>query len=122
MSLEVVRGTIELVVGGPQVTNTTFETRSDVAPPPPLTENVIGPVKKVAGEVFPGVPLVPLMAAGATDTAFLTPAGIPTYGLSGFFETREGSHAHGLNERMAVKSLMDEREFLYRLVRAYSSQ
>jgi len=64
---------------------------------------------------------VPLMAAGGTDGAFLTPAGIPTYGLSGFFSTREGSRAHGLNERMRVKSLMDGRVFLYRLVKVYSS-
>jgi acetylornithine deacetylase/succinyl-diaminopimelate desuccinylase-like protein len=64
--------------------------------------------------IFPGVPLVPLMAAGGTDGAFLTPAGIPTYGLSGFFADREGSHAHGLDERMRVKSLMDGRDFLYR--------
>jgi acetylornithine deacetylase/succinyl-diaminopimelate desuccinylase-like protein len=83
---------------------------------------VIGPVKKMAGESFPGVPLVPLMAAGATDAAFLAPAGIPTYGLSGFFETRGGSHAHGLNERMRVESLLEGRNFLYRLVKLYSSQ
>ena len=57
--------------------------------------------------MFPGVPLVPLMAAGGTDAAFLTPAGIPTYGLSGLFADREGSHAHGLDERIRVKSLID---------------
>ena len=82
----------------------------------------MGPARKIANEVFPGVPFVPLMAAGGTDGAFLTPAGIPTYGLSGFFADKEGSHAHGLNERMRVKSLMDGREFLYRLVKAYTAK
>src|SRR3569833_1259435 len=121
-SVEEVRRTLEQVVADPQVKVSVMETRSDVAPPPPLTDAVVGPVKKVAAEVFPGVPLVPVMAAGATDAAFLTPAGIPTYGLSGFFEGREGSHAHGLNERMRVRSLMEGREFLYRLVKTYSSE
>ncbi|HEX4737141.1 MAG TPA: M20/M25/M40 family metallo-hydrolase [Allosphingosinicella sp.] len=121
-SVEAVRRTLEQVVGDPQVKVTTLETRSEIAPPPPLTDNVVGPVKKVASELFPGVPLVPLMAAGATDAAFLTPAGIPTYGLSGFFQNREGTHAHGLNERMPVRSLMEGRGFLYRLVKLYSSQ
>jgi acetylornithine deacetylase/succinyl-diaminopimelate desuccinylase-like protein len=121
-SVEDVRRTLVQVVGDPQVKVTTMETRSDVAAPPPLTEQVVGPVKAVAAEIFPGTPLVPLMSAGATDAAFLIPAGIPTYGLSGFFNTREGSHAHGLNERMPVKSLMDGRAFLYRLVKLYSSQ
>lgn len=119
-SVEAVRQELERVVGDPQVKITTLETRSEIAPPPPLTERVIGPAKKVAAEVFPGVPLVPVMAAGGTDGAFLTPAGIPTYGLTGFFSDREGSRAHGLNERMRVKSLMDGRTFLYRLVKVYA--
>jgi acetylornithine deacetylase/succinyl-diaminopimelate desuccinylase-like protein len=121
-SVEDVRRTLEQMIGDPQVKVTTLETRSDIAPPPPLTDAIVGPVKAVAGEIFPGVPLVPLMAAGATDAAFLTPAGIPTYGLSGFFSNKEGSHAHGLNERMGVKALMDGRAFLYRLVKLYASR
>ncbi|WP_199193087.1 M20/M25/M40 family metallo-hydrolase [Allosphingosinicella deserti] len=119
-SVEAVRQELERVVGDPEVKITTLETRSEIAPPPPLTERVVGPARKVAAEVFPGVPLVPLMAAGGTDGAFLTPAGIPTYGLTGFFSDREGSRAHGLNERMRVKSLMDGRTYLYKLVKVYA--
>lgn len=121
-SVEQVRQTLDRVVGDPQVKITTLETRSRISPPPPLTERVLGPARKVAAEVFPGVPLVPLMAAGGTDAAFLTPAGIPTYGLTGIFADREGSHAHGLDERIRVKSLMDGRAYLYRLVKAYSEK
>jgi acetylornithine deacetylase/succinyl-diaminopimelate desuccinylase-like protein len=121
-TVESVRQELERIVADPQVKITTLETRSEIAPPPPLTERVLGPARKVAAQVFPGVPLVPLMAAGGTDAAFLTPAGIPTYGLSGFFGTREGSRAHGLNERMRVKSLMDGRNYLYRLVKLYSAE
>jgi acetylornithine deacetylase/succinyl-diaminopimelate desuccinylase-like protein len=121
-SVEQVRLALEAAVADPQVKITTLETRSEIAPPPPLTEMVLGPARKVAAEVFPGVPLVPLMAAGGTDGAFLTPAGIPTYGLSGIFSDKEGSHAHGLDERIRVKSLLDAREFLYRLVKAYSGK
>ena len=121
-SVEQVRQELEKVVADPQVKITTLETRSEIAPPPPLTERVVGPAKKIAAEMFPGVPFVPVMAAGGTDGAFLTPAGIPTYGLTGFFSTAEGSGAHGLNERMRVKSLMDGRTYLYRLVKAYTSK
>jgi acetylornithine deacetylase/succinyl-diaminopimelate desuccinylase-like protein len=121
-SVEQVRQALELAVADPQVKITTLETRSAISPPPPLTERVLGPARKVAAEVFPGVPLVPLMAAGGTDAAFLTPAGIPTYGITGIFSDREGSHAHGLDEGIRVKSLLDGREFLYRLVKAYSAE
>ena len=121
-SVEQVRQALERIVADPQVKIGTLETRSEISPPPPLTERVVGPARKVAAEIFPGVPLVPLMAAGGTDGAFLTPAGIPTYGLSGIFADKEGSHAHGLDERIRVKSLMDGRAYLYRLVKAYSTK
>jgi acetylornithine deacetylase/succinyl-diaminopimelate desuccinylase-like protein len=121
-SVEQVRQALEAVVADPQVKITTLETRSEISPPPPLTEKVLGPARKVAAQVFPGVPLVPLMSAGATDAAFMTPAGIPTYGLSGIFADKEGSHAHGLDERIRVQSLLDAREYLYRLVKANTAK
>jgi acetylornithine deacetylase/succinyl-diaminopimelate desuccinylase-like protein len=121
-SAEDIRQALERIVGDPQVKVTTLETRSPTAPPPPLTERIMGPARKIAAQVFPGVPLVPVMAAGGTDGAFLTPAGIPTYGITGFFADTEGSRAHGLNERIRVKSVMDGRNFLYRLVKAYAAE
>jgi acetylornithine deacetylase/succinyl-diaminopimelate desuccinylase-like protein len=121
-SVEQIRQALERIVADPQVKITTLETRSDISPPPPLTDRIMVPARRIAAEVFPGVPLVPLMAAGGTDGAFLTPAGIPTYGISGFFANAEGSHAHGLDERMGVRSLMDGRKFLYKLVKAYTAK
>jgi acetylornithine deacetylase/succinyl-diaminopimelate desuccinylase-like protein len=121
-SAEDVRKALETLVADPEVKVTTLETRSLVSPPPPLSEKVMGPVRKAAAGTFPGVPLVPLMAAGGTDAAFLTPVGIPTYGITGFFADAKGSNAHGLDERMRVKSLMDGRNFLDKLVRAYTSK
>jgi len=59
------------------------------------------------------------MIAGATDGRFLMNAGIPTYGLSGIFSTSGENNAHGLNEKVRVKSLYDGRDFLDAVVRAY---
>ena len=59
------------------------------------------------------------MIAGGTDGRFLTPAGIPTYGISGLFMDPAKVNAHGLNEKVLVKSLFESREFLDRLVRIY---
>jgi acetylornithine deacetylase/succinyl-diaminopimelate desuccinylase-like protein len=58
---------------------------------------------------------------GATDGRFLNAAGVPTYGLSGMFHDAEGPRAHGLNERIRVKSLMDGRRFLYEVVKLYAN-
>jgi acetylornithine deacetylase/succinyl-diaminopimelate desuccinylase-like protein len=89
-------------------------------PPPPLTPEILGPVETLSKEMFPGVPVVPAQASGGTDGRFLTPAGIPTYGVSGIFSDGATSNAHGLNERIRVQSLMEGREFLYRLTKMYA--
>jgi acetylornithine deacetylase/succinyl-diaminopimelate desuccinylase-like protein len=91
------------------------------APPPPLSPAIMGPVRKVADKLWPGVAIVPTMSPGATDGRFLNVAGIPTYGLSGMFHDADGSHAHGLNERIRVSSLLDGRRFLYEVVKLYGN-
>jgi acetylornithine deacetylase/succinyl-diaminopimelate desuccinylase-like protein len=91
------------------------------SPPPPLNENIMGPVRKIAAEIWPGVAIIPTMSTGATDGSYLNASGVPTYGLSGMFHDAEGSHAHGLNERIRVKSLMDGRRFLYEVVKLYAN-
>lgn len=90
------------------------------SPIPPLTEAIVGPARKVAEKIWPGVTIVPTMLPGYTDGKYLNPAGIPTYGLSGLFEDAEGNYIHGLNERLRVKSLMDGRRFLHEVVKRYA--
>jgi acetylornithine deacetylase/succinyl-diaminopimelate desuccinylase-like protein len=91
------------------------------SPPPPLSAAMLTPIRKVADTIWPGVPIVPTMSTGATDGRFLNASGVPTYGLSGMFHDAEGSHAHGLNERIRVKSLLDGRRFLYQVVKLYAN-
>ena len=88
--------------------------------PPPLTPAILDPVRSVADTLWPGVAVVPTMATGATDGRYLNAAGVPTYGMSGMFSDAEGSHAHGLDERIRVQSLLDGRRFLYELVKRYA--
>ena len=94
--------------------------RGITAPVPPLTPQVLEPARHVAAQIWPGVPLVPTMTPGATDGRLLNSAGIPCYGLSGLFYDAEGSRAHGLNERIRVKSLLDGRRFLHEVVKIYA--
>lgn len=99
----------------------TFQAEPEKAgPPPPLTPEIMGPIEKLTAEMFPGVPVIPAQSSGGTDGRFLTPAGIPTYGVSGIFSDGATTNAHGLNERIRVQSLMEGREFLYRLILAYA--
>jgi acetylornithine deacetylase/succinyl-diaminopimelate desuccinylase-like protein len=90
------------------------------SPPSPLVPEVIAPIEKVTREMWPGVPVVPIMSTGATDGLFLRRAGIPVYGVSGLFGDIDDNRAHGRDERIAVTAFYDGLEFLYRLMKALS--
>ena len=119
---EGVRQTLEQVIGDPKVAVKVREIRNIPSAPPPLDPKVLGPAEKLAAQMWPGVPQLRLMSAGATDGAFLTPVGIPTYGISGDFGDPDGDGVHGLNERIRVKVLLDSRDYLYRLMKIYADQ
>jgi acetylornithine deacetylase/succinyl-diaminopimelate desuccinylase-like protein len=119
---EAVRSKLEELVADPAVKVTTLEIRGPSSPPPPLTAQIMAPMQKLAAEFFPGVPVLPILQPGATDGEFLNAGGIPTYGIEPLFAGPDLGHVHGLNEYVSVKSLMDCREFLYRLIKIYSDQ
>jgi acetylornithine deacetylase/succinyl-diaminopimelate desuccinylase-like protein len=119
---ETVRRQLEALVADPAVKVTALETRGPSSPPPPLTRAILGPVEKLTAELWPGVPVLPILQPGATDGQFLNAVGIPTYGIEPVFVGPDLGNIHGLNEYVGVKSLLEGREFLYRLVRMYSEQ
>ena len=96
-----------------------FGAPSPATPAPKLGRDILGPIEAAAAEVYPGVPVVPTMETGASDGIYTTAAGIPTYGLYGFFVGEDEGNIHGLNEHVGVQSLMDGRRFTYKLVKLY---
>jgi len=122
VSQESVRHQLELQVADSAVKVTTLETRGPTSAPPPLTPQILGPVQKLSAAFFPGVPVLPILQPGGTDGVFLTAVGIPTYGIEPIFAGPDLGHIHGLNEYINVKSLLDGRNFLYLLVKAYADQ
>jgi acetylornithine deacetylase/succinyl-diaminopimelate desuccinylase-like protein len=121
-SIDDVQAELQRVLADDGIRISIVDVRGITAPVPPLSPAVLDPARKVAAKLWPGVPLVPTMSPGATDGRYLNQAGIPTYGLSGMFHDAEGSHAHGLDERIRVKSLMEGRRFLYEVVKLYAQQ
>lgn len=120
--VEEVRQALVKVLADDAIKVTTVGVPSPVSPPPTLSKSIMGPVEKVAAKLWPGVPVVPVMATGATDGRFLNAVGVPTYGLSGLFGELSGNGAHGLNEKMRVRSLYEARDFLYEVVKLYANQ
>lgn len=122
VSSEDVRRKLEALAADPEVKVTTLEVRNENPPVPPLTPQVMKPLEKLSAKYFPGVPLVPVLQAGATDGAFLNNSGIPTYGIMPVFIGPDLGHVHGLNEYVSVESLLIGRDFLYELIQAYANQ
>lgn len=123
-SVEKVRAQIAERLGDPtiSVTPRASENPQTPAPPPPLSPLVYGTAVTLATKHFPGIPLIPTMAVGATDGRYLNAAGMPTYGMPGRFGMPDGNGVHGLNERISVAGVMKERDYLFDLITAYASK
>ncbi len=94
--------------------------------PKPSAPTVLDPavmrtIESVTTAFWPGVPVVPLMATGASDGLYLRNAGIPTYGVSGLFSEVGDNRAHGRDERVAINSFYESFQFLYTLVKRLAS-
>lgn len=90
------------------------------SPPSPLKREVLEPIERITTDLWPGVPVVPIMSASATDALYLRRAGIPVYGVSGIFRDIEDDRWHGRDERISVDAFFEGLEFLHRLVRELS--
>lgn len=117
---EEVQADLQRALNDPQI-RVDIVRRREGSPAPPLTRRILAPIERIAGRMWPGVPIVPVMTVGATDARFLNSAGIHTYGVSGLFSVPGENNAHGLNERIRVQSLMEGRAFLDALTREYAN-
>lgn len=71
----------------------------------PLRDDVVAAVRKAIDRRFPGLPIVPEMSAGATDSVHFRGRGVDSYGVSGLFIKASDEFAHGLNERVPDDSI-----------------
>jgi acetylornithine deacetylase/succinyl-diaminopimelate desuccinylase-like protein len=91
-------------------------------PASPLRPDVMNPLEKVSSEMWPGVPVVPMMGTRATVGRYSRAAGIPTYGISGMWVNPKDSYTDGPDERIPVESLYDGVDFFCRFTMALASR
>jgi acetylornithine deacetylase/succinyl-diaminopimelate desuccinylase-like protein len=90
--------------------------------PPPLRPDVFQPLDKVVNSMWPGLPVVPDMATGASDGIYTNAAGMPTYCISGEDIDRDDVRAHGKDERIRVDAFYQAVDFYYRYLKAVTTQ
>jgi acetylornithine deacetylase/succinyl-diaminopimelate desuccinylase-like protein len=120
-TIEQVHDKLVEIVDDPGVTVTTQPQRGPIGKPAPLDPAVFQPAEKLAAEMFPGLPIIPVMSTGASDSIYLSAVGIPSYGAPGILHEYDGGGVHGLNEHIRVSSLMKGRDYLFRLINLYAS-
>jgi len=134
-SLEEIRLTLEKVVADPKARSSTGSTlrvqfrennnqlldhgsdRHSFVPPPPR-KDVFDPLEKVVAQLWPGIPVLPTMATGASDGVYTNAAGMPTYCISGEQYDRDDIRAHGKDERIGVESFARGVDFYYLFLKA----
>lgn len=119
-SVESVQKALRLAIGDEQVA-IHVEGDVDIGPSSPMRPDLFKAVARISDSMWPGVVVMPVMSTGATDGRYLRVAGIPSYGVSGFFGDRDDVRAHGRDERMNINSFYEGQEFLYQLVKDLAS-
>jgi acetylornithine deacetylase/succinyl-diaminopimelate desuccinylase-like protein len=72
-----------------------------------LREDVRAAVGEAVHARYPGVRMIAYMESGGTDGMHFRRAGIPTWAVSGMFMNPDDMFAHGLNERVPIKTFYD---------------
>ena len=83
-----------------------IEDRGEESPPSPDDSPMFAAIRDAIAELAPGVPAVPFLSTGATDSAPMRRAGVKAYGILPFPLTEEDEgRMHGHDERVSVSSL-----------------
>src|SRR5690606_17000153 len=115
-SVESVAAALKRALGDDQI-QLSLAPRDTPSSPSALNPELVAAIERVSARFWPGIPVLPTMSAGATDSRFLRNAGIPTYGHSGLAQDIFDVRAHGKDERVQVKAFDDGQRYLYELVK-----
>jgi acetylornithine deacetylase/succinyl-diaminopimelate desuccinylase-like protein len=103
VTVDSVRDTLVQTIADPAVAVTVID-QPFSSDPSPMRDDIQQAVRKAVDANFAGLPIVPEMSTGATDSQYFRAVGIPSYGVSSLYMRNEDAYAHGLNERVPVSA------------------
>ncbi|HYZ47971.1 MAG TPA: M20/M25/M40 family metallo-hydrolase [Sphingomonas sp.] len=117
VSPDAIRDELQKIAGG-KVEVTRMD-RNATSFASPLRPDIMTAFTQSVHAMFPNAPVIPTMAAGASDARPFRVAGIPVYGLDGSWGVvPDDMRAHGRDERLPVKALDDDVDHWVRLLTA----
>ncbi|MFT4111942.1 M20/M25/M40 family metallo-hydrolase [Silvibacterium sp.] len=90
-------------------------------PPAAVNYEVLSSMEKLSATFWPGAPVIPTMATGASDGVYTMAAGMPTYAVSGIALETNDVRAHGQDERLPVEAYYRGVDFYFQLVKMLTS-
>jgi acetylornithine deacetylase/succinyl-diaminopimelate desuccinylase-like protein len=82
-------------------------------PPSGLDTEMFHALEHAQQQIFPGIPTIPIMQAGATDSSELRAKGVQAYGIGTPSSADDQSRIHGNDERVEIAGFGKFVEFLY---------
>lgn len=119
-SLENVQATLKRVLADDRIS---ISLVGDAVPAPASAINpeIVQKLETLSRKLYGGLPIVPVMDAGASDGKYLRIANIPTYGVPGVFTDVDDDRAHGKDERIGVKDFYDGVDFYYAFIQSLAA-
>jgi acetylornithine deacetylase/succinyl-diaminopimelate desuccinylase-like protein len=106
VSVDNVKQTLQKVVKNDAIEFVTLDSPIE-SPISELRDDVMAAIKKAVHARYPDVQIIAYMESGGTDGMHFRKAGIPTWALPSVFMNPDEMFAHGLNERLPIKTFYD---------------
>jgi len=106
VSVEEVKQTLQKVVKDDAIEFVTLDSPVE-SPISELRDDVMAAVNKAVHVRYPNLQTMAYMESGGTDGMHFRKAGIPTWAVSNVFINPDEIFAHGLNERLPIKTFYD---------------
>jgi carboxypeptidase PM20D1 len=114
VTVETVRETLAVAIGDPDV-RITVRDDPQASPVSEMRPDVMQAIARAVHGRYPRIPIAPYLESGGTDGKVYRTAGIPTFASSGLFSKPSEMYAHGLDERLPVRSFYEGLEHVYQL-------
>ncbi|PHZ84006.1 hypothetical protein CRD36_14235 [Paremcibacter congregatus] len=106
VSVAAVQKTLQDAIANDAVTFKVLDNPT-VSPISELRPDVLAALETVVQDRYPGIDIIAFMESGGTDGMHYRAAGIPTVAISSAFMNPDEMFAHGLNERLPIKTFYD---------------
>jgi acetylornithine deacetylase/succinyl-diaminopimelate desuccinylase-like protein len=90
------------------------------APESEPTDEIMRTYERAVNGIWPGLPVVPVMDAGGSDSLYTRTAGLPTFGAPSIFVDFDDVRAHGRDERIRRERFTEGTELAYRIMKAFA--